>query len=106
MTSKWIRSAPATTTASTSAPRRAKSAESIDGAIQGCSRGGSDAGFIERHLPSFHTTRFAQQFVRGADLAGLLFGDFHHRFRQALGDELVGVILVHEPAIGLRDFAV
>src|SRR5690606_25121054 len=34
MTSKWTRSAPAATTASTSAPRRAKSAERIDGAIQ------------------------------------------------------------------------
>src|SRR5688572_20471600 len=34
MTSKWMRSAPAATTASTSSPSRAKSADRIDGAIQ------------------------------------------------------------------------
>src|SRR5262245_55126561 len=34
MTSKWTRFAPAATTASTSSPSRAKSAERIDGAIQ------------------------------------------------------------------------
>src|SRR5690606_1927855 len=35
--SKWIRSAPAASTASTSSPRRAKSAERIEGAISGLS---------------------------------------------------------------------
>src|SRR5690606_7963662 len=35
--SKWIRSAPAASTASTSSPRRAKSADRIDGAISGLS---------------------------------------------------------------------
>src|SRR6185295_16489309 len=45
MTSKWIRSAPAASTASTSSPSRAKSAERIDGAIQ-CSLFGSRAVVI------------------------------------------------------------
>src|SRR5262249_34360258 len=40
ITSKWMRSAPAASTASTSSPSRAKSADRIDGAIH-CSRLGS-----------------------------------------------------------------
>src|SRR5215470_1502568 len=92
-----MRSAPAASTFCTSSPRRAKSAESIDGAIQ---------GFMERHLPSFHATRFPQQLISRADLAGLLFGDFHHRLRQALRDELVGMILIHEAAIRLRNLGI
>src|SRR5579862_9360716 len=39
MTSKWIRSAPAASTASTSSPRRAKSADRIEGAIQAFAMG-------------------------------------------------------------------
>src|SRR4030095_861385 len=97
MTSKWIRSAPAASTFCTSSPRRAKSADSIEGAIQ---------GLMAPAPASFHAPRFAQPLVCGAELSGLLFGDFHHRLRQALRDQLVGMILIHETAIGLRNLCV
>src|SRR6187549_3766846 len=97
MTSKWIRSAPAASTLFTSSPRRAKSADRIEGAIQ---------DFMAPAPASFHATRCAQQLIRRADLAGLLFGDFHHRLRQALRDQLVGMILIHETTIGLRDLCI
>src|SRR4051794_41350833 len=60
MTSKWMRSAPAVSTASTSSPSRAKSAERIDGAIQ-CSRSDSRAVVIPFALraPSYAVGRSA-----------------------------------------------
>src|SRR5579871_4842748 len=56
MTSKWTMSAPAAMTASTSAPRRAKSADRIEGAIQGVGmrlsggRGGFGPGQARQRL--------------------------------------------------------
>src|ERR1700719_5079572 len=94
MTSKWTTSAPAAMTASTSAPRRAKSAERIEGAIQ-CMR-----------ISLAHAPAGANRLVGGLNLLRALLGAFEHRLRQAVGLELVGVMAAHLPAIRFHDLLV
>src|SRR5665213_638339 len=98
MTSKWMRSAPACRTASTSSPSRAKSAERMDGAIQLVS--------IVPILAVSNTAAFAHEFPGLDDLLGAFFGVLDHRVGQAVGFELVGVVAGELPPIGQGEFLV
>src|SRR6185503_18892506 len=90
MTSKCTMSAPAASTASTSAPSFAKSAERIDGAIQGAC--------IRRSLP---LARRLYYLVRLDDLLRALLGVLEHRIGQAIGLELVRMMFAELAAVGL-----
>src|SRR5579864_5448993 len=94
MTSKCTTSAPAASTASTSAPRRAKSADRIDGAI--------------RCMPTSlaHAAMSADRFVGRLYLLSALFGVLEHRVRQAVGLEFVGMMAAHLAPISLDDLLV
>src|ERR1700688_2832022 len=94
MTSKWTRSAPASMTASTSAPRRAKSAERIEGAIQ-CMQ-----------ISLAHAAAGANRLVGGLNLLRALLGALEHRLRQAVRFELVGVMPAHLPTIRFDELLV
>src|SRR5262245_43129473 len=89
-------SAPALNTASTSSPRRAKSADKMDGAIQGCMA----ASVLHDAAP------LVDELVRFNDLLGPLLGMLQHGFRQAVGFELVGVMATQLAPIGLADFLI
>src|ERR1700733_6390687 len=96
MTSKWMRSAPACSTASTSSPRRAKSADRMEGAIQLVS-------IVLRILPASDAAAFAHQLPGLDDLLGPLLGMLDHRLRQAIGFELVGVMAAELAPIRQRE---
>src|SRR5580692_7207251 len=98
MTSKWMRSAPACMTASTSSPRRAKSADRMEGAIQLRS--------MFTILAASNTTAFADQFPGLDDLLGALLGMLEHRVGQAVRFELVGMMPAQLAPIGQRELLV
>src|SRR3982075_1030695 len=50
-----------------------------------------------------HAAALADQFVGFDDLLRALLGVRHHRLRQAVGLELVGMMAVQLPAVGLDD---
>src|ERR1700751_1341696 len=84
MTSTWIQSAPAASTARTSSPRRAKSAESTEGAIR--MRGMRLLRAGRRAVGEPHElARRAQQCRRNLARAGADFGQ--NRGLLAAGDE-------------------
>src|SRR5580658_10635908 len=94
MTSKCTTSPPAAIAASTSSPRRAKSADRIEGAIS-C---------MPRSLA--HAATSANCLVGGLDLLRALLGALEHRVGQAIGLELVRVMAAHLPPIGLDDLLI
>src|SRR5689334_20269053 len=94
MTSKWMTSAPPASTACTSSPSRAKSADRIEGAIQGVM------------VTSLHSPRGLYELVRLDDLLGALLGVLEHRFRQAIRLELVRMMFGELPAVGFLDLGI
>src|SRR5512139_202431 len=105
MTSKCTMSAPAASTLRTSSPRRAKSAERMEGAIQGACRPGCCvmSAALARSLDA---AMALDGLVRLEDALRALVRRSHHRFRQALRDELVRMILAHQPAKRAGDFRI
>ena len=92
-------SAPAASTVRTSSPSRAKSADRIDGAIHGvCMAWRLVSALADASLDpavSLH------QFVGFEDPLRALVRRRDHRLGQAVRDQLVRVVLAHEPAIRL-----
>src|SRR6202034_3350719 len=95
MTSKWIQSAPAASTAFTSSPKRAKSADKIEGEII--------AVIVS---PSTHAARRAYSLVGLLDALGFLFRHLRHRLRQPVGHELIRMMAAHLAPIGLGHFLI
>src|ERR1700679_2496406 len=95
MTSKWIQSAPAASTAFTSSPRRAKSADKIEGEIM-----------IDIVTPSSHAACRAYSLISFLDTLSLLFGHLRHRLRQTIGHEFIRMMAAHLPPIGLGHFLI
>src|SRR3981189_1804387 len=93
MTSKWIQSAPAASTELTSSPRRAKSADRIDGAMM-------------MPMQSAHASRRAYAFVGFLDPLGFFLRHLPHWLRQAIGQELVRVMPAHLAPIRLDEFRI
>src|SRR5690606_30092119 len=95
-------SAPAARTLSTSSPRRAKSAERMDGAMTvGCmARLGRNAG----RRASAALAQGADAVVGGVDRGGAPFG-LLALLRFGAGDA-VWVVLRHQPAVGLVDLRI
>src|SRR5687768_16086509 len=100
MTSKWITSAPASSTERTSAPRFAKSAERIEGASQGVCLDEVAMAM------SLRAPRALDELVRLDDLLRTLFGVFEHRFGEAIGLELVRMMFGELPAVSLGHLVV
>src|SRR5580692_3306079 len=94
MTSKCTTSPPAAITDSTSSPRRAKSADRIEGAMS-CMRSSLS-----------HAATLANCLVRHLDLLRALLGAFEHRVGQAIGLQLVGMVAAHLPAVCLHDLLI
>src|SRR3954463_14635294 len=87
-------SAPAASTDWTSSPSLAKSAERIEGAIQGVMR------------TSLHSSRRLYELERLDDLLRALLGMLEHRLGQAVRLELVGMMFGELPTVRLLDFGV
>src|ERR1700722_3849879 len=94
MTSKCTTSPPAAITDSTSSPRRAKSADRIEGAMS-CMRSSLS-----------HAATLANCLVSHLDPLRSLLGALEHRFRQTMGLQLVGMMAAHLPAIRFHDLLV
>src|SRR5271170_1949600 len=95
MTSKWIQSAPAARTAFTSSPKRAKSADKIEGEI---------IAFIVS--PSSHAACRAYPLVGFLDALCFLFRHLRHGLRQAVGHEFIRMMAAHLASIGLGYFLI
>src|SRR5271154_4151923 len=95
MTSKWIQSAPAARTAFTSSPKRAKSADKIEGEII--------AVIVS---PSTHAARRAYSLIGLLDALSFLLGHLRHRLRQAVGHEFIRMVAAHLASIGLGHFLI
>src|SRR3981189_493053 len=90
MTSKWIQSAPAASTAFTSSPNRAKSADKIEGEIM-----------IVIVAPSSHAACRAYFLVSFLNALSFLFCHLRHRLGQAVGDEFIRMMTAHLAPIRL-----
>ena len=55
---------------------------------------------------SAHAARRTDRLVGFLDALGLFLGDLRHGFRQPVGDQLVGMVPAHLPAIGLGDLLI
>src|ERR1700722_11074286 len=95
MTSKWIQSAPAASTAFTSSPKRAKSADKIEGEII--------AVIVS---PSAHAARRAYSFIGLLDALSFLLRHLRHRLRQPVGHEFIRMMAAHLASIGLGHFLI
>src|SRR5271170_2740621 len=95
MTSKWIQSAPPASTACTSSPKRAKSADKIEGEI-----------ITAIVSPSPHAARRAYPLIGFLDALSFLLRHLRHRLRQAVGHQFIRVMPAHLAAIGLGYFLI
>src|ERR1700736_3059775 len=95
MTSKWIQSAPAASTAFTSSPKRAKSADKIEGEIM-----------IVIVAPSSHAARRAYFLVGFLNALSFLFRHLRHRLRQAVGHQFIRMMAAHLAPIRLGHFLI
>src|ERR1700730_17254814 len=95
MTSKWIQSAPAARTAFTSSPKRAKSADKIEGEI-----------IIVIVAPSSHAARRAYFLIGFLDALSFLFRHLGHRLRQAIGHHFIRMMAAHLWAVRLGRFLI
>src|SRR6266849_9754705 len=95
MTSKWIQSAPAASTAFTSSPRRAKSADKIEGEIM-----------IVIVAPSPHAARRAYPLVGFLDALSFLFCHLRHRLGQTVGHQFIRMMAAHLAPICLGHFLI
>src|SRR6202790_5763327 len=93
MTSKWIQSAPAASTALTSSPKWAKSADKIEGEIM-----------IVIVAPSPHAARRAYPLVGFLDALSFLFRHLRHRLGQTVGHQFIRVMADHLAPICLGHF--
>src|ERR1700680_1097898 len=95
MTSKWIQSAPAASTAFTSSPKRAKSADKIEGEI-----------IIVIVAPSSHAARRAYSLVGFLDALSFLFRHLRHRLRQTVGHQFIRMMAAHLAPVRLGHFLI
>src|SRR3984885_9129809 len=95
MTSKWIQSAPAPSTEFTSSPKRAKSADNIEGEIM-----------IVIVAPSSHAARGAYSLVGLLDALSFLFRHLRHRLGQSVGHQFIRMMAAHLPPIRLGHFLI
>src|ERR1700676_5258542 len=95
MTSKWIQSAPAPSTEFTSSPKRAKSADKIEGEM-----------IIVIVTPSSHAARRANPLIRFLDALSFLFRHLRHRLGQSVGHQFIRMMAAHLPPIGLGHFLI
>src|SRR6266851_4414072 len=95
MTSKWIQSAPAASTAFTSSPKRAKSADKIEGEIM-----------IVIVTPSSHAARRAYFLIGFLNALSFLFRHLRHRLRQTVGDQFIRMMTAHLAPIRLGHFLI
>src|ERR1700689_47581 len=95
MTSKWTQSAPAASTAFTSSPKRAKSADKIDAEMM-----------IAIATPSSHAASRANPFVGFLDTLSFFLRHLRHRLRQTVGHQFIRMMPAHLPPIGLGYFLI
>src|SRR5271170_1592987 len=95
MTSKWIQSAPPASTACTSSPKRAKSADKIEGEI-----------ITAIVSPSPHAARRAYPLIGFLDALSFLLRHLRHRLRQTVGHEFIRMMAAHLAPIGLGHFLI
>src|SRR5450631_2610760 len=98
MTSKCTQSAPAFSTVWTSSPRRAKSADRMEGAMMVFMTGESSIARTGTALGpgvSAYAARRPDRFVGFLDALGPFLGHLRHRLRQAIGDQLVRMMPAH-----------
>src|SRR5277367_4691863 len=97
MTSKWIQSAPASSTAFTSSPRREKSADSIEGEI---------IIAMVSSSPSSHAARRADSLIGLLYALGFFLRHLRHRLGQSVGHQFIRMMAAHLPPIRLGDFLI
>src|ERR1700722_2935279 len=95
MTSKWIQSAPAASTAFTSSPKRAKSAERIDGEMM-----------MDMVTLSTHAASGTDHFISLLNALRLFLGNLRHGFGQSVRHEFIRVMTAHLSPIRLGHFLV
>src|SRR5450631_3726435 len=90
MTSKWIQSAPAASTACTSSPKRAKSADRMDGEMM-----------IAMVTLSTHAASGTDYLISLLYALRLFLGYLRHGLRQSVRHEFIRVMTAHLPPIRL-----